>query len=107
MASATDHNHVAQGFAHHLKKYTVRLARQRVYGNRETIFSAAMISHVYFGSKAASTASKCDFSCTPNIRHQIAGNVPVPALVYLLDLGKNRVETVHHGLCIDFRGGYP
>lgn len=33
--------------------------------------------------------------------------VPVPALVYLLDLGKNRVETVHHGLCIDFRGGYP
>jgi len=34
-------------------------------------------------------------------------SVPVPALVYLLDLRKNRAETVYDGLCIDFRGGYP
>jgi hypothetical protein len=33
-------------------------------------------------------------------------SVPVPALVYLLDLRKNRAETVYDGLCIDFRGGY-
>lgn len=30
-----------------------------------------------------------------------------PALVYRLDLGKNRAETIHDGLCIDIRGGYP
>ena len=27
-------------------------------------------------------------------------------LIYRLDLGKNRAETIHDGLCIDCRGGY-